>query len=417
MQLQQLQRALDPAAQRGNSPVRLPTLADRLAARFWDIDDPRTALLVNAIVGGTPVYRHEFVQDDTPDGPEDFDDWVVRAALNPARPLFREARYLLAEEPDLRDPALYHSVLAAIAENSTSRGAIANYLGRQPSDLNHPLRVLEDVGMVVREQDAFAPGCPRRNVPARPVQRGRFHRRPAPDQRRGLRRAPRRPGPPLHRLTVVGAAALQSPPQVSTEGSTLRFRGMATYAPLRSGDFDLTADELRAVARYVVQHAEDVLPVFERAVPDDLRPRAAIEAARLFVDGAARTAVQRVAAVDAHRAARSAPTEAARLAARCAGDAASAAYLHPIAKATQVGHILRAAATAARIGEIEAGDDPAIGDALLERSRRRATPVLVDVLRRYPDVTGGSSRVARLTVTLDQALRRPARQQPGERPS
>ncbi|WP_326674165.1 putative immunity protein [Streptomyces sp. NBC_01257] len=175
-----------------------------------------------------------------------------------------------------------------------------------------------------------------------------------------------------------------------------------------SGDFDLTTDELRVVARYVVQHAEDVLPVFEHAVPDDQRPRAAIDAAREFIHGAGRTKLQRVASADAHRAARSAPSEAARLAARSAGDAASAAYLHPIAQAGQVGHILRACASAARIGELEAGGDPAIADALLERSLRRATPVLVDVLRRYPPVTGGSSRVAQLMSTLDQSLRRTA---------
>ncbi|WUW19548.1 exonuclease SbcC [Streptomyces sp. NBC_01463] len=175
-----------------------------------------------------------------------------------------------------------------------------------------------------------------------------------------------------------------------------------------SGDFDLTTDELRVVARYVVQHAEDVLPVFEHAVPDDQRPRAAIDAAREFIHGAGRTKLQRVASADAHRAARSAPSEAARLAARSAGDAASAAYLHPIAQAGQVGHILRACASAARIGEMEAGGDPAIADALLERSLRRATPVLVDVLRRYPPVTGGSSRVAQLMSTLDQSLRRTA---------
>ncbi|MFJ5613561.1 putative immunity protein [Streptomyces sp. NPDC093221] len=165
-------------------------------------------------------------------------------------------------------------------------------------------------------------------------------------------------------------------------------------------------DELRVVARYVVGHAEEVLPVFERAVPDDPRPRAAIDAARAFVNGANRTASQRVAAFDAHRAARSAPSEAARLAARSAGDAASAAYLHPLAQAAQVGHILRACASAARIGELEAGGDPAVAEALLERSRRRATPVLIDVLRRYPPATRGSSRVAHLMSTLDDALRR-----------
>ena len=53
-----------------------------------------------------------------------------------------------------------------------------------------------------------------------------------------------------------------------------------------SGDFDLTIDELRVVARYVVRHAEDVLPVFEQSVPDDPRPRAAIDAAWAFINGA-----------------------------------------------------------------------------------------------------------------------------------
>lgn len=59
-----------------------------------------------------------------------------------------------------------------------------------------------------------------------------------------------------------------------------------------SGDFDLTMDELRVVARYVVRHAEDVLSVFEQAVPDDPRPRAAIDAAWTFINGANRTIVQ-----------------------------------------------------------------------------------------------------------------------------
>ncbi|MFB6477382.1 putative immunity protein [Streptomyces virginiae] len=173
-------------------------------------------------------------------------------------------------------------------------------------------------------------------------------------------------------------------------------------------------DELRVVARYVVRHAEDVLPVFERAVPGDPRPRAAIEAAWVFVNGAARTKLQRVASIDAHRAARSAPGEAARLAARCAGDAASAAYLHPIAQVSQVGHILRSAASAAHIGELEDGGDTDTADILLERSRRRATPTLIDILSRYPLAAGGRSRVASLMSTLDQILRQRANN-PGTR--
>ncbi len=172
-----------------------------------------------------------------------------------------------------------------------------------------------------------------------------------------------------------------------------------------SGDFELTMDELREVARYVMADAIDVLPVFEAAVPDDPRPRAAIEAARRFAEGAGRTKLQRVTALDAHRAARSAPSEIARLAARSAGDAASAAYLHPIADADQVGHILRTSATAAHICELAGGGDPALADARLERSRRSATPLLIDVLSRYPVAAGGRSRIAQLMRRLDDLLR------------
>ena len=147
----------------GNAPLRgraglelvVPTLDYRLAAEFWGITDPRLAVQVNAVVGGTPAYRREFAGNDVPDGPEDFDSWVIRTVLNPERPLFREARYLLAEEPQLRDQALYHSVMAAVAEGNGTRGGIAGYLGRNATDVNHPLTVLEDAGLLTRSPDMF----------------------------------------------------------------------------------------------------------------------------------------------------------------------------------------------------------------------------------------------------------------------
>ncbi|MFE6775153.1 putative immunity protein [Streptomyces sp. NPDC057702] len=175
------------------------------------------------------------------------------------------------------------------------------------------------------------------------------------------------------------------------------------------GDFELSVDELRTVARYVAETAREVLPVFEDTHPGDPRPRTAIDAAWEFVGGAPRTRLQRVTSMDAHRAAREAATETARLAAQAAGDAASAAYLHPIAKAHQVGHILRAAANAARIADIAAGGDPGAAHRAIEAARARATPTLVDILRRYPPAPGGRSRVAELMAALDTSLRRPPR--------
>jgi hypothetical protein len=145
------------AALRGRAGLELvvPTLDYLRAAEFWNISDPVLALKVHAITGGTPAYRREFARDDTPAGPGDFDGWVKRTVLNPASPLFREARYLLADEPDVRDIGLYHSVLAAIADGNNTRGGIASYIGRKSGDLAHPLNVLQDCGLVVREPDAF----------------------------------------------------------------------------------------------------------------------------------------------------------------------------------------------------------------------------------------------------------------------
>ncbi|GAA2932396.1 hypothetical protein GCM10020221_30200 [Streptomyces thioluteus] len=85
----------------------------------------------------------------------DFDSWVCRTALSPSSPLYREARYLLADESDLRDRALYHSVLAALATGNATAGRIAGFLERPISDITHPLTVLQDCGLVRREEDAF----------------------------------------------------------------------------------------------------------------------------------------------------------------------------------------------------------------------------------------------------------------------
>jgi uncharacterized protein len=147
----------------GNAPLRgraglelvVPTLDYQLAAQFWNVTDPVLAIKVHAIVGGTPAYRREFARDDSPADADDFDGWVQRTVLNRASPLFREARYLLAAESELRDMGLYHSVLAAIAEGNTTRGGIAGYIGRKSGDLAHPLNVLMDCGLVRQQPDAF----------------------------------------------------------------------------------------------------------------------------------------------------------------------------------------------------------------------------------------------------------------------
>lgn len=172
-----------------------------------------------------------------------------------------------------------------------------------------------------------------------------------------------------------------------------------------SDDMALSMDELREVAAFAVACAEPVLHLFESVHPDDSRPRVALDAARTFADGGKRVASLRVVAVDAHRAARQADTPAAWDAGLAAGHAAGAAYLHPLAEATQVKHILGSAACAARAVELAAGDDRKRGDAELERARALANATVVRVLRRYPEAPRGRVRTAVLLRNLDSALR------------
>ena len=112
----------------------MPTLDYQLAARFWEIDDPQLAVLLYSIVGGTPAYRDGMAGGRGPQSIADLDPWVTENVLSRFSPLFREARYLLAEEPDIRDNAVYHSVLSAVAEGTARAEALpATWSARPPT--------------------------------------------------------------------------------------------------------------------------------------------------------------------------------------------------------------------------------------------------------------------------------------------
>jgi hypothetical protein len=171
------------------------------------------------------------------------------------------------------------------------------------------------------------------------------------------------------------------------------------------GEIVLSTQDLRAVTGFAARSAQDVLEIFESAHPADSRPRAAIDAAWAFARGGARGKALRDTAWAALKAAGEAGTAAAGDAARAAMAAASAAYLHPLADAHQVKHILGAAAHVARAAELAAGDDREVGAERIEQARRRATPDVVEVLGRYPAALAGGGRVGELLRELDAALR------------
>ncbi|MFF3446649.1 putative immunity protein [Streptomyces sp. NPDC002667] len=202
--------------------------------------------------------------------------------------------------------------------------------------------------------------------------------------------------------------------------------------PEDTNGITLSKQDLREVTAFAATCAQPVLAVFEADQPDDPRPRDAIGAAwdfarggergKLLRDtawaalkaaGGAETAAAREAAggaetAAAREAAGGAETAAAREAARAAMSAAGAAYLHPLARATQVKHILGAAAHAARAAELAAGDDPDTGAERIGQAANRATPAVVEVLERFPKAPQGGGRVGELMRMLDTRLRRSA---------
>ncbi|WP_151769921.1 putative immunity protein [Streptomyces abyssomicinicus] len=181
---------------------------------------------------------------------------------------------------------------------------------------------------------------------------------------------------------------------------------MTEHAP----QIELSRQDLREVTAFAAGCAEEVLGVFEADRPDDPRPRRAVETAREFARGGERGKALRDAAWAALKAGQEADG-AAREAARAAMAAAGAAYLHPLAKATQVKHILGSAAHAARAAELGTDDgDPAVGEEHVRRAARRAPPAVADVLLRYPPAPAGGGRTGELLRLLDTALRheRPA---------
>lgn len=187
-----------------------------------------------------------------------------------------------------------------------------------------------------------------------------------------------------------------------------------TNASSKTSAIVLSMQDLREVTRYAAESAQEVLDIFERAYPADSRPRDAIDAAWTFARGGKRGKTLRDTAWAALKAAREADMTdttdttdkaAGGDAARAAMYAASAAYLHPLAEAHQVKHILGAAAHAARAAERLAGDDRAVGAERIEQARRRATPAVTDVLKRYPAAPPGGGRVGEHLRALDESLR------------
>lgn len=192
--------------------------------------------------------------------------------------------------------------------------------------------------------------------------------------------------------------------------------------PTEPDTIELSTEELQEITGFAAECARRVLSIFERSLPDDSRPRDAVEAAQAFADGGRRTQALRTCGWAAYKAAGEVTGEvtgeaaggvagevpgkaAAADAARAASHAAAAAYLHPKASAHQVKHILGAAAHAARAEELVSGEGLGATGQTLEWARHHAPPAVIAVLGRLPAAPPGGGRVGELIRDLDAALR------------
>ena len=96
----------------------------------------------------------------------------------------------------------------------------------------------------------------------------------------------------------------------------------------------------------VAKEAERVLPIFERERPDDHRPRHALEAIRAWAQGKRELGMAEVRklSLGSHAAARGAKSDAARFAARAAGQAVATWHVptHAMAVPAYVGKAIAA---------------------------------------------------------------------------
>lgn len=190
--------------------------------------------------------------------------------------------------------------------------------------------------------------------------------------------------------------ALSSSDAVQAAAVVMTRAASHAHAP---GRLTLSEADRRILAPWAADCAERVLWLFERAAPDDARPRAAIDGLRAFASGDLRIGPARALAVAAHRAARDVADAAAVAAARAAG--------HAVATAHMAAHARGAPAYALVALEASSSDRAAATAAVAAEIRwqgARASSEVRSILARLPPPLEGGGRLGELIRELDVAL-------------
>ena len=99
---------------------------------------------MHGVFGGTPRY-HALVDPSHPPAEE-----IVTLLMQPLAILENEVRFLLGSE-QIRDPAPYNAILAAIAGGETKFNGIRQLIGVERGALSKSLRTLLELGWIRRE--------------------------------------------------------------------------------------------------------------------------------------------------------------------------------------------------------------------------------------------------------------------------
>ncbi len=128
-------------------PLPLRPLPFAEAALFMETGDPLRQLETFAVAGGMPRYLRSLASGD-------LFEQVTTAVVDPYGPLFNEPRTLLQTE--VREPAVYFSVLSRLAGKSQDLASIGQALRMTGSEVARYLGVLESLQLVERVLPAGA---------------------------------------------------------------------------------------------------------------------------------------------------------------------------------------------------------------------------------------------------------------------
>jgi len=128
-----------PIFGRRASSMRIKALRLHQIRDFFPSYDLRTLISVYSIVGGTPGYLEKL-------NPEKTIKENIRIMITPGNYLFDEAPNLLKQE--VREPRVYFSILATIADGRNTLGEIASIARVDPRSITKYIALLEELSIV-----------------------------------------------------------------------------------------------------------------------------------------------------------------------------------------------------------------------------------------------------------------------------